>query len=216
MIVHSVSIGENTMVPMKPGRQAARRDRAAGTGERFDEATYDADKQRMLDIMHEYTYARAKVNGRITIDRAKRIADIVYTIDTGPQSRFGRVWVEGNRDVPSQAIIDVADIESGATYEQSVITDAERAVYGLGVFSAVRIESRPRDDSDLVDLIIHVSPGRIETWRVGVGMMSGTCRAPAPTRRIASRSGTCTCAARTRVRTSSAACASCASKSDRA
>ena len=30
---------------------------------------YDGDKHRMLDIMHEHTYARAKVDGRVTMDR---------------------------------------------------------------------------------------------------------------------------------------------------
>jgi outer membrane protein assembly factor BamA len=173
VVVRSVTVGENTMLPMKLVREL--RDAArTREGERFDEAVYDADKGRMLEIMHEHTYARAEVDGRVTMDRGKRVADVAFTVDTGPPSRFGHVTVEGSHDIPADAIIDVANIPYGDPYEQSVITDAERAVYGLGVFSAVRIESRPRDESDLVDLIIHVSPGRIETWRAGVGIMSGT------------------------------------------
>jgi outer membrane protein assembly factor BamA len=175
--VRSIAIGQSRMVPMKLATKL-RDVLELREGERFDEATYDADKQRMLNVLHEHTYARAKVEGKITIDRAKHVADIVFAIETGEPSRFGRVWVEDNRDVSAQAILDVANIPQGARYEQSVITDAERAVYALGMFSAVRIESRPREGSDLVDLVIHVSPGRIETWSAGIGIMSGTLASP--------------------------------------
>lgn len=172
VMVRSVSIGESQMVPMSLVEKL--RDVVqTRVGERFDEAIYDADKKRMLGVLHEYTYGRAKVGGRVLMDRGKHTADVGFAIDTGPPSRFGRVWVEGSRDIPDDAIIDVANIPQGKPYEQSVITDAERAVYALGVFGSVRIESRPRDDSEFVDMVIHVSPGRIETWRAGVGIMSG-------------------------------------------
>jgi hypothetical protein len=49
-------------------------------------------------------------------------------------------------------------------------------VYALGVFSSVKIE--PRFDSDpedsSADLVIQVKPGRLERFRIGVGVMSGS------------------------------------------
>ena len=173
VLVRSIDIDQSRMLPL--GMLSRLRSAIElEPGERFDEAIYDADKERLLEVLREHSYASAKVEGRVWMDRAKHVADVTYAVDTGPPSRYGNVWVEGNRDIPAGPIIDVADFDRGARYDQSEITDAERAVYALGVFSAVRIESRPRPGSDVVDLVIHVSPARPESWRLGVGMMSGT------------------------------------------
>jgi translocation and assembly module TamA len=143
-------------------------------GERFDEATYDADMRRLVGVLEQHAYAQAHANGRIAIDRTERTVDVRYDVDTGPASVYGDVSVEGNHEVSAQAIVDVAHLKRGDPYEKSELTDAERAVYALGVFAAVKIEARPRDKSNVVDLVIHVSPAATQTWRVGVGVMSGT------------------------------------------
>jgi outer membrane protein assembly factor BamA len=145
------------------------------TGERFDEATFEQDKQRLEDVLAARAYARAEVEGVVALDQVGRTARVQYDVVPGIRYRFGRVRVEGQGDdIEASAIIDVAAIRAGQPYDTEVIADAESAVYALGVFSSVRIEPEFREGSDVADLVIKVRRGRTERFRLGVGMMSGS------------------------------------------
>lgn len=143
-------------------------------GQRFDEVDYEEDKQRLVNLLQEQGFAQAKVTGKIEIDRNERLARITYQLDPGPWSTFGEMRVEGNAHVDPRSIIEVAGIKPGTAFKPSVLSDAERAVHALGLFSSVRIETRPRPDSGVVDLVVKVGLGRLERWRFGLGMLSGT------------------------------------------
>lgn len=144
-------------------------------GQRFDESSYEEDKQLLVKLLQEHAYAQAQVTGKIEIDRNERLARVDYVVEPGPLSTFGGMRVEGNAHVDPQAIIEVAGIKPGSQFKPSVLTDAERAVHALGLFSSVRIETHPRtDNSGVVDLVCKLSLGRLERWRFGVGMLSGT------------------------------------------
>ena len=145
-------------------------------GERFDEAAYQADEERLLERLRDATYARAEVSTQVEINRVTRSASLVYSVTPGPRCTFGNVWVEGNEDLSAYAVLDVARLRRGEPYSESELRDAERAVYALGVFSSVKVE--PRFDTDpadsTADLVIRVQPGRLERFRIGVGVMSGS------------------------------------------
>jgi outer membrane translocation and assembly module TamA len=143
-------------------------------GDRFDEATYELDKQALMQLLQENSFAQAAVYGKVELDRNRRSARIEYSVDPGPLSTFGTMSVAGNDEIPREAIMEVAGIKPGKPFKPSEISDAERAVRGLGVFSSVRIETKPRGKTGIIDLLIRVSIGRIERWRFGVGMLSGT------------------------------------------
>ena len=141
---------------------------------RFDEAAYKADEARMVDLLAEASYARAAVTTQIEIDRVARTAKLHYRIEPGPACRFGQSHVEGQGELSAAAVLDVARIKPGAPYSASELRDAERAVTALGVFSSVEIEPSFDRAPDVADLVIHVHPGRLERFNLGVGLMSGS------------------------------------------
>lgn len=141
---------------------------------RWDETTFENDKTQLVELLKENGYARAEVKGHAEIDRERRLVRVRYEIIPGPICRFGRTRVEGNGRIEAYAITDVAGIEPGDRYQQSTLTDAERAVFDLGVFSSVRIEPDLEGKNDVIDLVVHVAPGRLQRWRIGIGVMSGT------------------------------------------
>jgi outer membrane protein assembly factor BamA len=143
-------------------------------GERFDESVYEEDKRVLTELMQENSFAQAVVRGKVAIDRNERFARVEYAIEPGPWSTFGNMRVEGNGHISARSIMEVAGIKPGKAFKPSELSDAERAVHGLGVFSSVRIEPRPRENSGIVDLVIKVGIGRLERWRFGIGMLSGT------------------------------------------
>jgi outer membrane protein assembly factor BamA len=143
-------------------------------GQRFDEATYTRDKERLAALMHEEGYARAEVTGTVEIDRDERTVRVEYAVEPGVPYRFGAVRVEGHGDLSAAAIREVAALRAGDPFSDSEIADAEGAVYALGVFSTVRIDPEFREDSDVADLVIRVQRARTERFRIGAGVMSGT------------------------------------------
>jgi outer membrane translocation and assembly module TamA len=145
-------------------------------GERFDEAAYAADEERMRELLRDESYARADVRTEVVVDRVQRGARVRYFVTPGPRCTFGKATVEGNGELSAAAVLDVARLKEGEPYSESEIRDAERAVYALGVFSSVKVEPRfdtnPEDST--ADLVIRVQPGRLERFRVGIGVMSGS------------------------------------------
>jgi outer membrane protein assembly factor BamA len=139
---------------------------------RFDEHDYETDKTQILEQLWDASFARAKVTGRVSIDREARTARIVYQLEPGPACTFGTVRVEGAEDVPPELIIQAADIREGKPYSREKVLDAETAIFALGAFSSVQV--KPQGDGSRVDLVAAVRVGRLERWSAGVGVMSGT------------------------------------------
>lgn len=146
-------------------------------GKKIDEHHYEADKKRLEQLLLEGSYARAKVSGRVLIDRNRRMAYVEYHVEAGPPCVFGTFTVEGQlEDVPVPLLVDAANIPTGEPFNQEDVDDAQRAIFALNVFSSVRIERR--GEGRVVDLVAIVQRGRVTTLSAGVGMMSGTMVRP--------------------------------------
>lgn len=173
VLVETVTLDADARLPDKLDARL-RKSLVLRADERLDEADYEADKARLRTLLKENAYAHAEVTGRIDIDRNRGRAKVQYLLQPGPACRFGHVRVEGNRELSEALILDTAAIKAGAPYDESVIKDAEQAIYMLGAFSSVRIESDSAADDPEIDLVIRVRPGRLQSFRIGVGMMSGS------------------------------------------
>ena len=170
-IISDVELKSN--VPLMPKLwRRLRNHLALRAGERFDEASYEADKQGLLIRLQGDAYARAQVSGRVVVDRQQRTARVSYSLEPGPKCVFGRLNVEGAADVPVSMVIEAADIPSGEPYSPDVVDDAQRAIFALGVFSSVRLV--PQGQGSTVDMRVVLQRGRVANWSAGVGMMSGT------------------------------------------
>jgi outer membrane translocation and assembly module TamA len=145
-------------------------------GERWDEAIYDATKDAIKRILAEGGYARAEVKGQVRIDRPNRTADVALQISTGPVCVFGEVRVEEAGELPADTIAAAAAIFEGERYSQAAIRDAQRAIYGLGAFSAVTIEPIVPDEGNVVPVKVTVSAARKHRFGLGGGLTSGIIR----------------------------------------
>ncbi|MGD8858585.1 MAG: BamA/TamA family outer membrane protein [Myxococcales bacterium] len=147
-------------------------------GQRFDESDYEGGKTRLLRVLRDASFARARVEGHVLIDRGRRTAEIDYTVRPGPSCTVGQVHVQGEGQLPASLVVRAADVRAGTPYSDERVEDVQRAIFALGVFSSVRMERRydVGGDPTVVDLVAHVRPGRLQIPSAGVGMMSGTLR----------------------------------------
>lgn len=143
-------------------------------GDRFDEAVYDGGKEALLARLEAASHARARVQGEVVVDPEARTADVIYRLAPGPRCRFGPIRVVGQGDLPVAPILGAAYLREGDDYDVTALSDAERAIYGLGAFASVRVE--PQLDStegEVIPITIFVEPGRELRYGLGVGLESG-------------------------------------------
>jgi translocation and assembly module TamA len=174
-LVSAVTVATKTALPAK--LMASLRGKVSlRSGERFDEAGYEADKQGLQTRLRAASYARAQVHGKVIIDRETRKARVEYQLEPGPACVFGALHVEGADDVPIPLIVDAAAIPIGKPYDPEALDDAQRAIFALGVFSSVKLELV--GEGSTVDVQAKLQRGRIVRWSAGLGMMSGTLKRP--------------------------------------
>lgn len=142
-------------------------------GDRFDEADYDRSKEVLLRALRDAGYAKARLAGRVTITPNARAADIELTITPGPECSFGAVTVEGNGELPSTPIVGAAGIDRGERYNQSLVEEAQRAIYALGAFSSVEVQPILDTPGSVIDLHVTVVPGRVFRVGFGLGIQAG-------------------------------------------
>lgn len=157
----------------RSARRRLERAQQLNIGEPFDEAIYDASKEALMHELREQSYARAVVEGDVELDPVARTANVRYHVTPGPACSFGQLDIEGHEDLPPRPIWGAADIVYGKPFSPSALEDAKRAIYELGPFASVDVIERPRKNSDVVDILIKVVPGRRLRWGFGAGMQVG-------------------------------------------
>lgn len=142
-------------------------------GQRFDEAYYDRAKQRLLRVLREAGYARARVEGEVRLDRESERADVHFRVQPGNLAYLGMVSVESRVSVPDGPILAASMLRPGTLYDEDALDDAQRAVYALGAFSAVTVRGDLDQPGDRVDIVIEVEPRRESQWMLGGGILNG-------------------------------------------
>ncbi len=146
---------------------------------RADEALYDRSKVELARVLANEGYARAKIRGRMYIHRGQREARVRYHVEPGPLCTFGEVEVSGNEDLSAESIVAAARIFPGDEYRYDTLREAQRAIFGLGAFSAVVVEPvliDPDDsegDRSVIDVRVAVTPAQRHRFGLGFGVQSG-------------------------------------------
>ena len=141
--------------------------------ERADEALYDRSKSAMARVLANEGYARARIRGHLYVHRGRREARVRYHVEPGPLCTFGEVEVTGNEDLPTDSIVAAARIFRGDPYSYDDLREAQRAIFGLGAFSAVVVEPVLEGDGSVIDVSVAVTPARRHRFGLGFGVQSG-------------------------------------------
>lgn len=139
----------------------------------FDEYLYDVSKKSLDDTLGEASFARAAVTGQVELSAEGRWADVRFVVKPGPRCRFGTIYLEGYEDLPPRAIWGAAGIDPGTPFSLSALADARSAVYALGPFASVEVVPIVAPDTDVVDVLVKVVPGRRTRLAFGAGMEVG-------------------------------------------
>jgi translocation and assembly module TamA len=142
-------------------------------GERFDEAHYEKSKEAIAALLEEDGYARARVDGSVRIDRARRRAEIELVVKPGPRCRFGQVLIEGAPESLVGTARALTMIDPGDRFSPEALRGARRAVFASGAFRSVSVEPVLNGEGETIDVRVQVVPMRKHVYGLGVGMQAG-------------------------------------------
>jgi translocation and assembly module TamA len=144
-------------------------------GDDFDEDVYEKAKEVVEQQLKEHGFAEATVSGKVEIAEDVE-AQITFLCQTGQRFNFGKVLVQGNRQVPSDEIAFATGINRGDRYSPTAMALAQQRVYNLGAFSGVRVGLEPLGDAPVAAVRVNVREAPFNTVRFGLGAVAEDTR----------------------------------------
>jgi translocation and assembly module TamA len=145
-------------------------------GDAFDEDSYEKAKAVAQFQLKEHGFAEATVGGKVEVAPESGEADITFLCQTGPRYTFGRVIVQGNRQVGADEIAFATGINKGDRFSPTLMQLAQQRVYNLGTFSGVRVALEPLGDTPVAAVRVNVREASFQTVRFGVGAQAEDTR----------------------------------------
>jgi outer membrane protein assembly factor BamA len=140
---------------------------------RFDEASYESEKQRIISALQDEGYALVSIQGEARIDRAARTAAVTLAVQPGPVCEFGTVQVEGAPSFLADSVRALSLIDRGDRFSFRMLQRAQRSVFSSGGFMSVSVTPVLPTSGNVVDVRVLVAPGRKHRYGLGLGIQAG-------------------------------------------
>ena len=137
-------------------------------GAPFSYEIYDAAKPKLVGVVQDAGYARAKLDAQVYGDLATHTANVQLAFLPGPKCRFGTITVQGVDGDLKDAILHRLRFATGDTYSNTAVTRSQLAMYGLGRFSTVQLQA-DAGEGEVVDMKVAVSESARHQVTLGGG-----------------------------------------------
>jgi translocation and assembly module TamA len=139
-------------------------------GAPFDYDAFDEAKTPMLALVENAGYAHAVMQGAVLADTAANTATLQYVFDPGPRSTFGDVEIVGVTGPLADAARARVSFKRGDGYSTSALARSQEAIYGIGMFSSVRIDADRTSVGAVVPVRIQLTEALHWEARGGLGL----------------------------------------------
>ncbi|MEZ4462731.1 MAG: BamA/TamA family outer membrane protein [bacterium] len=112
----------------------------------FTQAGYVRARDEVLLFLQRKSFAHASLRGRVVVDPKTRSATVTFLIDPGPACQFGDVTIEGLETVDPEFVQRALAFSKGDRFDPQVLQDSQEAIYGLRVFSLVKVMTQAEVD----------------------------------------------------------------------
>jgi outer membrane protein assembly factor BamA len=136
----------------------------ARAGDLYDLETMRVARYDMAQDLQHRGYGHARVYIRTYLDRMHRTIRVVYFADPGPETKIGKITVDGAKKVKEADIRERLGLASGEPYSLSRKEKAELDLYDTGAFASVVINTTADIETYFGD--VPDSGGVIEPERV--------------------------------------------------
>ncbi len=156
-------------------QQAARNGLALHEGQVFDEGDWQSSKSGMVAQLRQRGYFRAAAAGEALVGESSHQANLTIVVRPGLAYRFGAIDVKAPPDgrIPPVLVWDQTRlaIPEGQLFNDDALDEAQRRVFGMGVFATVRVTpGTPDDTTARIPVVVTVREAPFRTLRAGGGL----------------------------------------------
>jgi translocation and assembly module TamA len=145
----------------------ARAEQAVAAGARFDQGVVESLRTELLDLLREAGYAHPEL--QVKVQRpVPGLADVVFTVNSGPSYVFGDVVVTGVPPDLTELAHKVIGIKPGEPSSASRLRDLRLDLRGLNLFRQIDVTTTPVEP-DTLDLTTKLSLQAMNAWELSVG-----------------------------------------------
>ncbi len=159
-----------------------KRDLPLQVGDPFNRFLMQASADTIVAKLRDNGFPYAEVLRNFDADAGQRRAEIELDAQPGPHMRVGEVVIRGLHDVDTGTVRRIMSVQPGAGFNQNMLYQTQRDLYGIGVFNAVNvvlIDSIPPRETALRDssvrVLIQLQEGPRHQTRIGFGYATVEC-----------------------------------------
>src|SRR5262249_8864505 len=132
-------------------------------------------KREVAAALRALGYAEAEVRGEVFVESTDQTARVRLLVVPGGRYKFGNIFVATGPkpSVQVRYIIDPAEgaIGEGDWFSDKALDEAQRRVFQMGVFGAVKVTTgRPDRDNGIIPVVVDVREAPFHTIRYGGGI----------------------------------------------
>jgi len=128
------------------------------------------DIKSLTDLYSDQGYAYVDVEPITTLDKKDRTVKIVYDINKGVKSYFGKIRITGNLSTRDNVIRRDLDFAEGELYSGRKLQISRHRLKEVGLFDKVDITTHPaKKKKNVVDVDVKVEEGKWGSIGIGAG-----------------------------------------------
>jgi len=148
-------------------------------GDVFAVDAYDAYRDQLLAALHDTGFAIGEVTQEAQVLPEEHAAVVHYGVTAGQRFRFGPIFVAGSALVDRDRIRQRAadEIQVGDWYDERKLSQAQAAVFKMGVFAGVRVNhGDPDPQHGTLPILVAIREAPFRSVRLGpsVGVVSNS------------------------------------------
>jgi outer membrane protein insertion porin family len=139
-------------------------------GQPFNPSSVRQDAAALTTRYWNTGWREAAVRDRWTLSADKTKVDVVFTVDEGMRSFFGKTIVRGNAVTEPSRILRQVAWKEGDPYSEEKVADTQRNLARTGVFRSIEVRPQPADPANQEHTVnIDLTEARRLSLLYGVG-----------------------------------------------
>lgn len=135
-------------------------------GDHYNDVDISDARYRIIDLYESYGFTDVKVDVKQEFTGGR--SAIIFEIDEGHLTFFGKTVISGNTETTSETIRRELPYKEGATFSHALLTKTRQRLYKLGLFTDVDTEALEKDE-DIKNIHVKVKEGNAGMVEFGLG-----------------------------------------------
>jgi outer membrane protein insertion porin family len=136
------------------------------TGDPYNEVDISDARYKIMDLYSGKGFIDSKVD--IKREAGEKGVKIIFEIDEGKLTLFGKTVISGNADTKNEVIKREMLYENGAPFNPSLLTKTRQRLYKIGLFTEVDVDAIEKE-GDVKNVHVRVKEGNAGAVEFGVG-----------------------------------------------